>query len=104
MGLFESAARKELRKRMEPIDRFPGNLSDYNSMKGTEYEIIEPDGGLKFVYLPESPATQPELLKKLLAKECVGFIYYKEFTLQYMSVAGGHGVPVRIKHKESKNK
>jgi hypothetical protein len=108
-----------LNERIDELDRFSGNLMEYNSFKGKTYQIMDTGVPEKEVFV-DNPSSYPwngrekfdtENLAKLLDNGCEGFIYYnlrQGWKSVYYSDGKttytnyqGFGVPVR--RKEGKN-
>ena len=94
----ESNIKLTLEQRVAALDRYPGNLTDYNELKGEKYEQIELKGSLKYVLVDQN--RNYSLLKELLDQGCVGVIYYvprqASFVNAFSSMyIGGYGIPVK---------
>lgn len=99
MGFFktkeEKEREKELEKRIEELDRFPGSLEEYNSLKSEEYVIMDTGKVWKYMYLDNSRDTS--LLHDLITLGCSGLIRYVPVFGTNMAPCGGYGIPVKRK-------
>jgi inorganic pyrophosphatase len=97
MGWFGKKLRKvveevkkteELWEKIQNIDKFPGNLTEYIQFKGENYEIIDTGNAEKFVGNGNESA-----LKGIIGKGCEAVIHYHIDPSQYV----WYGLPVKRK-------
>lgn len=105
MGLFKSREEKErikegmeLEQRISALDKYPGNLAEYNILKGVEHIPIDLNQPEKWVQVLGTDRNPDYNVFPLLFQEgCVGFIHYVPIQNTYMHSSGGYGVPVKRK-------
>jgi len=119
MGLFKSKEEKqherqeqerlvteqsELEAQIQSLNRYPGSLSEYNSLMDAEHEIMDTGRGNKFVFVDNQNQSNVNeqretlLLKRLIGEGCTGLIWYVPVAYTaYQCNNFGYGVPVRKK-------
>jgi len=88
----EEIVRQERIKNAKGIDLFIGSLSEYERMKGEEYQIVRVEGRENVISYGRNPST--EWLEKLGAMDIDGLIRFTLFS-GYLSSQDGYGIPVR---------
>ena len=85
---LDKDVQRQIDELIKNLDRYPGNLQEYDDFKGAEHEIIDTGRPEKFIYL--DGREEPGFLEDLAVKEGMkALIHYNpEFT---------YGVPVRPK-------
>lgn len=102
MGFFKTEEEKqrerELERRIEELDRFPGSLEEYNSLKGEDYMIMDTGRPKKFVRIDGVNYKENPLLQEIISQGCIGFIRYIPVSGNGNGgLNGGHGIPVKRK-------
>ena len=83
-----SEEQRVLEQRIAHLDRFPGNLEEYNRLKRAEYEIMETVSNQKYVI----DDAKNDQLSSLVQQGCKGLIYWQPTNqIKYL------GVPVQKK-------
>lgn len=94
MGWFKSKEEEKLEIKIEWLDKFPGSLDEYNSLKKEEHVFMDTGNPMKFVYLDFKQFDSRELLEYLISNGCTGFIRY----MPHSSYGWGNcGIPVKRK-------
>jgi hypothetical protein len=102
MGLFNSKEEKErersLDARVKGWNLFPGNLEEFNQLKGVEHMIMDIDSPQK--YVSQQWNNYREMCHRLVEEGCVALIHYvpsqRVTVITEMCVEiGGYGVPVK---------
>jgi hypothetical protein len=81
----------DLEARMAKIELFPGNLAEYNTLKGEEYEIIDLHRQVQFIY-----GDKEHMLNRLVEFGADAAIHYNIISL-WTVPPDYSGVPVRRK-------
>ena len=89
---------KELSHNIGNLDRYEGNLNDYNNLKKSEYEIMDAGYPRKYVYT-NGPNLEYNLLFKLIENGCAGVIGHVPAHSRN-GCSGGYGTPVRPKQNK----
>ncbi|MBI1968692.1 hypothetical protein HYS49_02175 [Candidatus Woesearchaeota archaeon] len=86
------------------LDRFPGNVAEYNAVRGEQHEIISFEGKFPIVHVDIYRTQDWYLLDHLMKSGvCVGLVHYVppqvieihvDSHSQFTAI-GGYGVPVR---------
>ncbi len=79
---IEQIRLESIAQAIDNMDKFPGNLEEYNKFKGIEHSIIDTGLPDKLVHISSNLLRGSNLdycwLEKLISSGCKGFIYYKE--------------------------
>ena len=91
-------SREELEQKVDSLDLFPGNLAEYNTFKGREYEIMDTGRQEKYVVFNEvfsNMATEEtKLMKELIRDGCEALIYYS-LNNDVIAYREQYGIPVK---------
>lgn len=89
---------KELDERLKGLDRFPGSLEDYCTLKGKRFEMIDTGRPTKFILDYAYHYEEVPIWKQLLEQGCVGLIWYNNPAIHDQGDEDArYGVPVRRK-------
>jgi len=86
-----------------PLDRFPGNVAEYNTARGEEYELMSFEGRVPTVYLDSRDLSWYWLDRLMKSGACVGFVHYAPpqiISLSPFTVIDGYGLPIRKTQKK----
>lgn len=107
MDQSEAPGNLSLEERAKQLDRYPGTLADYNTLKGAEHVLMDTGTPYKFVFVdsrwlvsPSCFPKYPDLNRNLLDQGCVGVIHYvpqQQTQVGRTLSIGGYGIPVRRK-------